>query len=211
MDGPTFGDNADVLVLADHREQRLLWIPRDLWCPGLGDRVNRGYVKGGSEGLIAALAEHSLAADHTVVVTREASAAFLAGIEVTVPVDREERFWYPLEFGRPIEDGRKQVSFTPPAERLSGERLHAWIGARYRVEGRGGDLERIERQQRLFAVLMIEGADFRPLLESDGCRASSEAAIAELSQVQPGWRLETLGPLVPAEVEGRQVLVPASP
>jgi len=211
MDGPEFGDNADVLVLADPDERRLLWIPRDLWCPALGDRVNRAYALKGGDGLIAALAEHGLEADHTVMLTRAATAPFLATVEATVPVEKEETFWYPLEPGRPIEDGRKRVSFMPPSERLRDERLHAWIGARYRVEGNGTDLERIARQQKLFAVLMIDGADFAPLLDHEGCRVSSDEAAAELRRVALGWRLKTFGPLAAAEIDGRHVLVPASP
>ena len=211
MDRPTFWDNTDVLVLAQPDERRLLWVPRDLWCPGLGDRVNRAYALGGGEGLREALAEHGLEAGNTLIVSRDAVAGFLDGIEVTVPVDREESFWYPLDPQRPIEEGRKKVSFSPPSERLAGERLHAWIGARYGVEEIATDLDRIERQQRLLAVLMIDGIDFSPLLEGDGCRVSSEDAIAELQQVRLGWRLETFGPLAPAQVDGRHVLVPASP
>ena len=144
-------------------------------------------------------------------MNREAAAAFIDGLAVTVPVGREERFWYPLDPQRPIEEGRKEVRFAPPAECLEGERLHAWVGARYRVEGHGTDLERIERQQKLLAVLMIEGVDFTLLLGEGGYRSSSEEAIAELRQVQPGWRIETFGPVAPAEIDGLHVVVPASP
>lgn len=211
MDRATWWDNTDVLVLADPVERRLVWIPRDLWCPELGDRVNRAYALGREDGLRAALNELGLRADHTLIVGREAAARFLDTVVATVPVDREEIFWYPLEPKRPIEEGRKKIRFSPPSERLAGERIHAWIGARYRVEGHGTDLERIERQQRLLAVLMIAGTDFSPVLEDGGCRVSSDQALAELRQVQPGWRLETFGPVAPAEIDGLHVLVPASP
>ena len=211
MDRGTWWDNTDVLVVADPAQRRLLWVPRDLWCPALGDRVNRGYALGGSDGLLAALAEHGLTAEHTLIAKRDAVAALIDRLAVTVPVEREESFWYPLDPQRPIEEGRRQIDFSPPSERLEGERLHAWIGARYRVEGIATDLDRIERQQRLLAVLMMKGTDFSPLLEGDGCRVSSGDAVAELRQVAPGWRLETFGPLAPAEIEGRHVLVPASP
>ena len=35
-----FAANTDNLVLVEPGERRLLWIPRDLWCPALGDRIN---------------------------------------------------------------------------------------------------------------------------------------------------------------------------
>jgi len=211
MDRPTWWDNTDVLVLAQPAARRLLWIPRDLWCPGLGDRVNRAYALGSEDGLRAALAEHGFVADHTVVLRRDAASALLDTLAVTVPIDREETFLYPLDPERPIEEGRRRIRFSPPSERLEGERLHQWIGARYRVDGPASDLERIKRQQRLLAVLMIEETDFSAVLGEDGCRVSSDDAIAELAQVEPGWRLEIHGPLMPAEVDGRQVLVPGSP
>src|SRR5215212_5544445 len=147
MDRDSFGANTDVIVLADSSARELLWIPRDLWCESLGDRVNRAFALGGHVGLSVALAEHGIAGEHSVCLLPAAVGSAFDGLEVEVPVDERIELWYPLAPQRSIKEGRKRVVFEPPVERLAGERLHQWIGARYGVARPGSDLERIRRQQ----------------------------------------------------------------
>jgi hypothetical protein len=207
MDRASFGENTDVLVVVDPAIERLLWVPRDLWCEGVGDRINRAFALGGHSLLVAALAEHGLKVANSVCLGRAAVEAGLADVTVEVPVGERLEFWYPLAPQQPIEQGRKRVVFEPPAETLSGERIHQWIGARYRVGTAGSDFERIRRQQELVVALLSKGFDFRAFI-ADGLptRISSPKAIEEIARVRPAWRFETLSDLEPVRIDGKAVL-----
>ncbi|HUR77865.1 MAG TPA: hypothetical protein VMZ22_07950 [Acidimicrobiales bacterium] len=193
----------DVLVLVDPAKERLLWLPRDLWCAGSNTRINAAYRAGGHRLLVGAAAELGLAVDHTVVVARPASEAALANVAVLVPVAERLVFRYPLTPTTPIEDGWKVVTFEPPAEVLRGERIHQWIGART-----GGDLHRIERQKIFFRRLLEQRFDFAGVLANpDLVRVSAPAAIDDLRQVTSSWQFETLGPLTSRSINGKSVLL----
>jgi hypothetical protein len=208
MDRPEFGANTDVLVLADAERRHLLWVPRDLWCEGLGTRVNRAYAQGGHGRLAAALAEHNLAVDGSVCLLPGAIATAFDGVTVAMPVRERMEFWYPLEPLRPIEEGRKRVVFEPPVEMLAGERIHQWLGARYRIDLPGTDLDRIERQQQMVAVLLGEGFDFARFLASAAdVRLSAPSALDELRAVRWDFRAGTLSGLMPEMIGGKDVLV----
>ena len=86
MDRPGFAANTDNLVLVDPVLTRLLWIPRDLWCPAAGNRINAVYSLGGADALRAALLEHGLSAAHSLVLSRPATEAALSKVSVMVPV-----------------------------------------------------------------------------------------------------------------------------
>jgi hypothetical protein len=117
-------------------------------------------------------------------------------------------FWYPLAPTRPIEEGRKQVSFRPPSERLSGERLHQWIGARTRVTGAGSDLQRIERQQALVQVLLSSEFDFaRALADPALFRTAGRDPFAILGMVGQDWNCCLFDSVSDATIEGKAVLI----
>ena|SRR2546423_860500 len=209
MDRDSFEADTDVLVIVDPGERTLLWVPRDLWCEALGDRVNRAFALGGQALLGSALAEHGITAGHGICLLRRAVEAGLAGLTVTMSVRRRLEFWYPLEPRRPIEEGRKRIVFEPPIERLSAERIHQWMGARYAVEGPDGDLGRIQRQQELIAVLG-DGFDFARFLDGVGdIRVSGKAAIHEVAQARWNWAFKIMGGLEPAKLRGKEVLMGA--
>jgi len=198
-----FTSNTDNLVLVRPSFRQVLWIPRDLWCPVFGDRVNRAFADGGHERLVAALAEHGLDAGGSVVLTRDATESALAAVSVLVPIPIAMTFAYPLTPTARIEDGRKTITFRPPAEVLRGERIHQWIGARG-----GSDLHRIERQKILLRRLIEDRVDFRACLaRPDWVRASTPAALDTLADVDATWRFETFGPTIPETIDGKQVLV----
>jgi hypothetical protein len=202
--------NTDILVVVDPEERRLLWIPRDLWCPGLRKRINQAYMLHGHGGVLRALAEHDIAARHGLYVSRKAASRALEGVSVEVAVSERLEFWYPLSPERPIEQGRKRIRFEPPFEDLSGERIHQWIGARYGADRPRSDLDRIERQKVLLAALLRDGYDFRAVLESSlPVRSSGPEALRELSLVRPTWRFDTLEGLSAAMIEGKIVLTRA--
>lgn len=203
MDRAGFKANTDILVLVQTEFKRLLWIPRDVWCEGLHDRINTAFAAGGHSRLMAALAEHNLEAQHSLIFSREATEAALADVRVVVPVPARMTFAYPLSPTKPIELGSKEVVFKPPAELLHGERIHQWIGARG-----GSDLHRIERQKVLLRRLIDMRFDFSRVLATPAWFQCSDArAIHALQCVDASWRFDTLDGLRPETIDFKRVLV----
>jgi hypothetical protein len=199
-----FDQATDNLVLVDPATACLTWIPRDLWCPALEARVNVAYRRGGHALLLAALREHGFHADHSLVLSRDATEAALAPAVVVVPVPTRMVFRYPLSPTARIEDGAKEVVFTPPAEVLRGERIHQWVGARFGTS----DLHRIERQKILVRRLVEKRFDFRRALANPAWyRASDPRALHELSRVGHAWTFTTFDRVRPAVIGGHTVLV----
>lgn len=208
MDEDRWSARTDNLVRVDTGNRELLWIPRDLWCECLQDRINTAYAGGGPPALRAALAEHLLPVEHVVCVRRGATEAFLRDVSVTVPVDQKREYWYPKDPGGTLEEGRRRIVFTPPKEVLSGIRLHEWVGARKPVHGGGSDLHRIARQQVLLRRLLEEGFDFSPLLaDPDRIRVSEPEALVDLRRVSVHWRFETFDDVSARTLDGKMVLV----
>jgi glycosyltransferase involved in cell wall biosynthesis len=214
MDRAEWGACTDNIVVADPGERNLLWVPRDLWCAGFGKRINRVYANERHDGLLRALAEHGIAVDHSLCLRREAMERPLGGLSISVPVSERLEFSYPLEPDRPIEEGNsKHITFEPPSERLEGERVHQWIGARFEVDGRRrpfletGDFARIRRQQVLLRRLLEEGFDFASVLaDPQLVSASGPAAREELARVDRSWRFSVLEDVRGVVRDGMMVL-----
>jgi len=210
MDRDDWDANTDVIVVARPRRRELLWVPRDLWSRRYARRINGAFELGGWKALLAALREVGVRARHAVCVRRGLCEAVLGQVDVTVPVERPVRYWYPLAPQSRIEDGRREVSFEPPSERLTGDRVHEWLGARYDVSGfSGGDIGRMARQQVFLRELLR--TDF-PLGDAILARreeldVSGPRALVELRAVRSDWRMRTMGGWLPAKVGGREVLV----
>jgi hypothetical protein len=208
MDRDGWDANTDVIVLVEPARRRLLWIPRDTWCPHLGDRVNAAFKRGGHRQLIPALAELGLRADHSVCLARPAIRQALRDASVRVPVARPLVLRYPLAPEQRIEDGEKLVRFDPPVETLEGERVHQWIGARFEAGRPSSDLDRIARQQVFVRALLELRFDFaRAVADPDWVSTSGPTALDELRAVDPSWRFGTLTRLRPATIAGKAVLV----
>lgn len=195
MDRPGWESNTDVIVVVRPRRRDLLWVPRDLWSERIGERINRAFAGGGHDALLDALRGAGVRVGHGVCVPRELCEEVLDGIEVTVPVEEPLRYWYPLAPALPIEDGRKLVRFDPPSERLSGERLHQWLGARIAVGRPSSDLERIARQQVALRVALRQGLSLEAWVDRPSL--SDPRALEELSAVTADWRLRTLTDFAP--------------
>lgn len=211
MDRPGFGENTDVIVVVDPGREALTWVPRDLWSERLGDRVSHAYAHGGHEALADSLDEHGIAVQRTLCVGREAVEAGVEDLTVLMPVRERMEFWYPLTPTSDIKQGRKRIAFEPPIEKLSGERLHQWLGARRRIDRPGDDRGRIERQQQIVAVALGDSVDFRRFLRRpEALLGADPEALGELAQVRPPWRFETFGPLLPERIDGKLVLVRSS-
>jgi anionic cell wall polymer biosynthesis LytR-Cps2A-Psr (LCP) family protein len=203
MDRAGFWANTDNLVLVEPERQRLLWIPRDIWSAAVGDRINAAFRKGGHDLLVAAAREHGLDVNHSLVLSRAATESMLAGVAVMVPIPVRMTFSYPLTPTARIEDGSKEITFTPPAEVLRGERVHQWLGARG-----GSDLHRIERQKVFLRRLLETAFDFgQAIANPEWFRQSDPAAVEDLARVRATWTFHTLGPTEPAVVDGRQILL----
>lgn len=206
MDRDGWEANTDVIVLADPSRRTLLWVPRDTWCPRLGDRVNAAFKLGGHAALLAALAELRLHADHSACLARGAVRNLLRDASVTVPVTRPLVLRYPLAPEQPIEDGEKLVRFDPPSETLTGERIHQWVGARFEQGRPSSDLDRIARQQVFVRSLLDQGFGFARAL-ADPELVSTSGPLESLATVDTAWRLRTLPRLRATTIDGKSVLV----
>jgi hypothetical protein len=212
LDRDDWAERTDVIVVADSSRQRLTWVPRDLWSPRLNNRVNTAFSAGGGGLLLAALAELGFPAQSVLCLRRAATEAALEGLTITVPVTKPLDFWYPLHPARPIEEGRKAISFRPPEERLTGERLHQWIGARTEIERSGSDLRRLRRQQVLLRAMLAGGFDFRRALANPALvRATGPDPMTVLSMIRADWKMVVFDAVQNATIDGKAVLVPRKP
>lgn len=210
LDRDDWQANTDNMVVVDPARKLLLWVPRDIWCPFLKDRINKAFARGGHELLCTALGEIGIDVKHSLCLRRRAVEQALEGLSITVPVPVPLDLLYPLTPYTRVQDGRKVVRFRPPEERLEGERIHQWIGARRALFGETGDLTRIGRQHVFVRRLLQTGFDFHqaivdPLL----ARLSSTEAIEELGAVRSDWRFATLDDVRPTIIQGKEVLLRA--
>jgi len=196
--------NTDVIVVARPRRRELLWVPRDLWSERLGRRINEAFAVGGHEALLRTLRDAGIRAAHSVCVPREVCEEIVDAIEVVVPVDEPLRYWYPLTPTSRLEDARKLVRFDPPSERLAGERLHQWLGARFAAGRPSSDLERIGRQQLALREVLRQGLARGSWTQR--LWLSDPGALEELSGVGPDWRLSRLTGFAPVTVDGDKVV-----
>lgn len=207
LDRDDWTANTDNLVVANPASRRLTWVPRDLWCESLSDRINTAYRAGGPQLLAAALREHGLATDGSLVLRRRATERLLADVAVTVPVPRPLEFLYPLTPTSQLEDGSKLIRFEPPTERLAGERIHQWLGARRVPGGVGSDLQRIARQQVAVRAVLRAGTPLSSIVADPTLvRVEGESVIETLRQIDETWELCTVDDVVSATVDGKAVL-----
>ena len=212
MDRDDWHARTDNLAVVDPSARLVLSIPRDLWSDTLRDRINGAFARGGHEGLKAALSGLGRPVDYTVCIRRAAIERVLSGVEVTVPVQRRLEFRYPMQPTARIEDGEKRISFEPPAEILSGERIHQWIGARFDPWGGGWDLFRIKRQHVLVRRLLEMGFPFERVLEEpDLVSVSDPRALDELALVRPTWRFAIIEDVRAAWIDGQEILLRGRP
>lgn len=212
LDRDNWSANTDIIVVADITRRRLTWVPRDLWSPLIHDRVNAAFAKGGGALLLEALAGLGFAAESAVCLRRAASEGALVDASVSVPVSEPLDFWYPLTPTSLLQDGRIEVSFRPPRERLTGVRLHQWIGARTMVNGQGTDFHRMRRQIVFLRALIDQAFDFhRALRDPELVRITGEDPLPLLARVRANWRMQVHDWVDDAVIDGKMVLVPRKP
>lgn len=209
MDREGWDHRTDIITVIDPRKKEILWIPRDLYCERLGNRINTAFKKGGHELLIEALQEHGLEVENGICVLRSVIERSLIQYKIQVPVEQFEEFYYPLAPQLPIEEGKKIIQFHPPSEWLEGERFHQWIGARVPLEGyqdASGDLARIRRQQILLRRMLEEGFDFAHV-GLGGISMTSPRALEEVTKLRADWRFRTLEDLKPVTKHSMYVFI----
>jgi|GEM_PF-1415713 len=208
MDGGGWAGWTDIIVVVDPNTEALRWIPRDLWCDRLGDRINAAFRLGRHTAVISALGEHGIVVEHSVCLRRDAAERASRGLSVTVPVERTIEFWYPLSPREPIERGRKLIAFHPPHEVLAEERIHQWIGARYSLRNDSTDFDRMRRQQVLLRRLLEERFDFSAAIaDPELIDWSSEEGLDELRRVNGAWRFGVLDDVIDVRLDGKMVLL----
>jgi len=211
MDENNFSGRTDVMVIVDPAGKSCVWVPRDLWSPLISERINAVFKRGRHALIFWALKEHKLFFDHSLCFSRNAVERCLEGVRITVPVTSRLEFIYPLHSTAPIEEGSRRIVFNPPAECLSGERIHQWIGARSTPLGqwRGGDLNRIERQMIFVQSLLEQGADVSAVFDKTGQYSCTNLSfvVNELKQITPEWTFDTFMPLCVAKIDGKDVFV----
>ncbi len=208
MDERSLRGRTDVTVVVDPERKHLLWIPRDLWCEDLGDRVNRAFELRGHDGLKAALAEHGIAIDHGLVLSRAATERVIAGLDVMMPVARASRL--PFRKFRAGTSGRRSGRSASTRRRPGSMEtsIHDWLSGRYSSDrNEAGDLGRIRRQQLLLVVLLGERADLSGVLDAaERVRSELGSRAGDLAAVRTGWTCGTFGPLTPRRIDGKEVL-----
>jgi len=213
MDRYNWFDRTDVIVVVDPAHRTLTWVPRGLPCPHAnfarqGWRILNAAFNGaftqctalglrekqmaGHKNLLAALSAYGIRVQHSLVVARHGTEWLAQGVDVVVPVSRREIYWYPLKPTMDIHtQGRKRVVFNPPSERLRGERVHQWVGARVG----GSDFGRLRRQRVLVGKLLDVGFPFRKIMEHpEWLSASDPGAYADLRAVGPRWETQLFMP-----------------
>jgi hypothetical protein len=211
MDRDSWTANTDNIVIVNARRRLLCWVPRDIWSPVLGDRINAAYSKGGHVAFQSALRELGLPVSSSIVLLRAAVERALADLRITVPVARTRRYWYPATPVSRLQDGAKLVVFEAPQETLEGERIHQWIGARKSADQpapRLPDLDRIERQQILARRLLEERFAFSRVLEDPTLVSVSAAtALEQLARVRADWTMRAVSDVEPVTIDGKHVLI----
>lgn len=206
--------DTDNIAIVEPVLRRILWIPRDLWSKKINDRINKAFARGGHKLLKKTLKEYKISVDSSICLQRSATTRIIESLRVWVPVKNTMKFLYPLKPTLPIEEGNKLITFNPPGEWLSGERIHQWIGARITpkdFESRnliGSDLNRIERQKVFVRSLIAQRFDFRKFIEKeDEYSTIGSRGFEDLRNIGPDWTMETYGPLEDTTIDGKMVLI----
>ena len=159
MDENNFKARTDILVIIDVIRQKLIWVPRDLYCELIGARINVAYRRGGEKLLLECLKEFDYKVNYAICILPKLLDIYFTAIgELLIPVKEDISFYYPTNWPIPIEQTRKTIYFSSPNTLLKGERFHQWIGARYCISNKSqivdGDIGRIIRQQQLIKELI---------------------------------------------------------
>ncbi len=219
MDRNAWTANTDIIVIIIPNKKTLLWVPRDLYCELINNRINKAYCKGRAELFLKSINSYDFDFNVTNCVCLFPSAIekYIDKIKsIEVPVNIKREFKYPLHRHKPIEEGFKIITFNEPSETLTGDRFHEWIGARYAVNPKGfigTDFDRIYRQQILVKEILkknidiIDNNDIDYINNSQDIRGLDINVINILKTVDSTWSFNTIDKLVSKRINNKLVLV----
>lgn len=158
--------NTDVIIHINYKSKTMTWIPRDLYSHRILHKINSAYRYGGNllfKKCVEDLGFGSII--DCICIPIKSCRKVFSSLEVYVEIQEQADYYYPIRIGRPIEEGRKIISFSPPGELLKGERIHQFLGARTRVKSTDytdlPDFERIKRQQSFMRALIRDKFKFK--------------------------------------------------
>ncbi len=200
--------NTDVIVNVDTVNQKLIWIPRDLYIFPLRNRINIAFSKGGHTLFLNMINRLGYKAKHSICIPHTTSMKVFESLKISVPIREYSQYYYPLKPFTFIEDGQKIIQFDPPSEELYGERIHQYLGARYRIDKKPAflDFDRIARQQLFLKALLETKFDFSQFLK-EPIYISDQDAIQELKKVNSEYQLELFDHVVSARIRSKEVLL----
>lgn len=192
-----YGRNTDTILFVQivGNEATLIAIPRDIWLPQHGRRINTVYGYSGAEGLSRTVEEIvGLPVDYYAVVNLhifERLVDALGGVEVHVPY----RMYY--------EDraGGLFIDLQPGLQRLDGEQASDFV--RYRQTLRG-DIDRLDRVKGLAYAMLREARDPSTVLKLPGL---ADAVLSNVeTNAQPALVRKLLPRLASLQIGGSATL-----
>lgn len=202
MDRDSWFARTDVIIICNPDKKLLYWLPRDLYCTRICNRLNTAYQKGQDTLVIECLNDVGIAIKHCICILPILINENIMKIgEINIPIGQTRRYFYPLHRHKPIEEGKRLITFTAPNEILTGDRIHEYIGARYaaddhfkpsiKIPSHYPDFDRIRRQQNLLKHLLITKYVFH-YADEKNIRGVNESVIQILKMLDDSWQIETI-------------------
>lgn len=108
MDRNGYNNNTDIIVIVDSEKKSIYWIPRDLYSPRIKRKINAAYCKVGPNGLKNCLKDLNIYVKECVcLLPLFIEQAIKIINKIIVPVEENEKYYYPLHRHKPIEKGKK--------------------------------------------------------------------------------------------------------
>jgi hypothetical protein len=203
-------DETDNIVCVDNDKKTITWIPRDIYIFSFRDRIKQAFKIGGLSLFMRLVQKIGFPVTHGICIPRNMCMEALRTASIIVPIDRTLNYYYPLSPNLAIELGEKEVSFLPPKETLAGERIHQFIGARYRKNFAEyedlPDFERIKRQQTFLKACLEQRFDFTRFLQPS-LAVSHPQAIEELKKVDLSYSFVLYRKCFPCRIGSKDVLI----
>ncbi len=211
MDRNAWTNNTDIIIFVEPSKKTLTWIPRDIYIKDIDHRINAAYRLGRDELLFKSLKSINYDVSYNLCIQPYAIEDIFNQIgTITVPVEHDRKFKYPLHRHQPIENGHRIVEFNYPFEDLSGDRIHEWIGARYAVDktsSYSSDLDRILRQQILIKEILKTKKENIKSYKSEYIRGLNNNILEVLDTIDDTWTYTRIKNLLTATINKKMVLI----
>lgn len=197
MDRNSWIARTDVIIICNPDNKKLFWIPRDLYCERISNRLNTAYGKGKDTLVIECLKDFGINVKYCICILPNLINENIIRLgEITVPIAITRHFYYPLHRHTNIEDGKRLIQFTAPNEILAGDRIHEYIGARFAADSKlipkhFPDFDRIRRQQNLLKQLLLKKSIFH-YEDEKNIQGINDSVIQILRSVDDSWTIEPI-------------------